>query len=356
MDYKYLLSGVDSLYLTISADVKNSEIDFPDLVARKEDLRQSDKNGLKRLRLGTETLYLQAYGGYPYTYILSNRDFEIKLSENLQPAFYVKFASKALWANGWKALHERFDAWLRSIDAFRLRPDGVARCDWAFDFLVPEPNFNWDHFTSRASKDVAYRENRKLQTFTFGRGDVVVRVYDKSAEIRESSHKYWFYDLWGVKLNVWRIEFQVRGERLKGAGIRTINHLPSLQSDLLRELASKHTRLRQPNDDANRSRWPTHPLWNALLAEIAQMPQAGLVQEIPQKNDIEFRLRRQAQMIVGQLKGFAAIDCIVRDEQEPPNLPDFLARLQTLLEPHCFPFEWKADVEYRLEAYEAGKW
>ena len=62
--------------------------------------------------------------------------------------------------------------------------------------------------------DSQYRKNRKVQTFTFGAGEIVLRVYDKSAEMTEASNKTWFYPLWRQDKDVWCIEWQLRKETL----------------------------------------------------------------------------------------------------------------------------------------------
>jgi len=67
------------------------------------------------------------------------------------------------------------------------------------------------------------------------------------------------------------------GERLMAAAISTLDDLEPLQGDLLRELATRHTRLCVPTSDSNRTRWPLHPLWQALQAHVETLPQTGHV-------------------------------------------------------------------------------
>lgn len=73
------------------------------------------------------------------------------------------------------------------------------------------------------------------ETLKLGTSDVVVRVYDKTAEIAQQSEKIWLFDLWGRKENVWRVEFPVCGPRLKKAGIRILQNLRDYRSSLLRD-------------------------------------------------------------------------------------------------------------------------
>lgn len=83
-----------------------------------------------------------------------------------------------------------------------------------FGYHLPELDFDESHFISRSVKDSKYSENGRLQSLTFRKGDVVMRFYDKIAEIDQQSSNVWFHDLWGQKKDVWGIERQVRKDTL----------------------------------------------------------------------------------------------------------------------------------------------
>ena len=44
---------------------------------------------------------------------------------------------------------------------------------------------------------------------SFGESEIKLRIYDKCDEINEKSSKSWFFKLWGIERDVWRIEWQV---------------------------------------------------------------------------------------------------------------------------------------------------
>lgn len=117
-------------------------------------------------------------------------------------------------------------------------------------------DFDEDNFDSLSNKDAKYRENGKPQNFQFGRDDIVLRIYDKVAEIKQQSGKTWFYKLWWQDSGVWRIEWQIRKNILRRFGIRTFADLNDQQGDLLRYLAGEHTTLRVKSDDGTESRGP----------------------------------------------------------------------------------------------------
>lgn len=351
-----LLSGLDSLYVSYYLDLAKSTLDFDELSFAKERLKECRRGDLAEIQLGTERLALMPYGKHPYTYVLSNEAFEIRLGERMSPSCHVQFSSKFLWQCGLDDLLNRFDSWRSSLKLASKLPDVVARADWAFDYHLPVVDFTVDDFVSRFRKDAVHRANGAAQTFTLGRSDFVLRVYDKVAEIEEQSQKFWFYDLWGRRDSVWRIELQVRRARLHQGGIETIADLRCLQNDLLRELATDHTTLRRPGADTNRARWPLHPVWEALLEHIGALPQTGLIREMDSDGTLVMRLDYQARSLYGNLKGLAAL-LSARDERATPlTFDELLGALLPVLRPHHNRVVWHADVNRRLKAWKLGQW
>ncbi len=352
---KLLLRGLDSLYVSLYLDTASSGFDWDALHFAKERLR-TRREEVGELELGSERLALLPYGKKPYAYILANRDFEIRLATRMQPSCHVQFSSEGLWRHGLDALWERVRRWHAAMGFVPIRPEIVARADWAFDYQLAAPDFALNWFVSRSAKDAQHRENGQMQTFTFGRGDTVIRVYDKAAEIEQQSGKAWFHQLWGVSEGVWRIEFQVRGERLREAGIRTLDDLRTCQGDLLRELSHGHTTLRQPlATDTNRSRWPLHPLWSQLQSDIATLPQTGLVRAIDDPAVLRWRLRRQIESVYGHFKGIGATLSLLDQREDPMDLEALLAELPQLLADEPTPL-WRADVARRMADYRLGRW
>ncbi len=304
-----VLSGIDTIecayYLRIQG---KCEIDFQRLTAMREDLRLAKVREPALIELGGIEFLLHPYGsqsGYPL--VINNRDFHIQFGEFNDPSFFVRFSSEALWREGAFGLHGRFLAWAESVGLAPVKDEGLSRVDWAHDYYLPEIDFDGDSFVSLSSKDGLWREDREYQTFQFGVGDVVLRVYDKVAEIAQVSHKGWFFDLWGCAEKVWRIEWQARKSLLRRFGIRTFVDLEERQGDALRYLATEHDTLRIPNADENRSRWPLHPLWIDLQERIKAMPGLGIYREIEASAAIDERLTRIAISMYGYLKRVGAI-------------------------------------------------
>lgn len=194
-----------------------------------------------------------------------------------------------------------------------------------------------------------------MQTFKFGESDIVLRIYDKVAEIEEQSGKSWFFELWGVAENVWRIEWQTRKDTLKRFGIRTFDDLQDGQGDLLRYLAEEHTSLRNESDDSNRSRWPLHPLWLDLQQQISKLECQGVYREIDEEAILNERLMRIAISMYGYLKRIAAVHCL-QTGQPMISDADAMQRLEKLISKVHEPMTWQTDVTKRIDSIRLGQW
>lgn len=348
---KLLLSGLDTVDCAyyLRPGLKCS-LDFAWLRERKEDIRRSKHPEDQVIELGGKEFLLSPNGtrsGYPF--LISNQHLAIQFGEFNNPGFFVTFRSLALWSQGAKKLHEDLLAWAESLGLVVVRPEGLSRVDFAFDFHLPQIDFDEDNFITSADKDSQHRKNGKVQTFTFGRDEVVLRVYDKSAEIEEASRKYWLHYFWGEETeNVWRVEWQVRKDTLKRFGLRTFADLFDGHGDLLRFLISEHTSLRVKSADSNRSRWPLHPLWVELGRHIEELPAQGVYREIEPHALLDETLIRMAISMEGYLKKIAAIECLkaglptLNQEQTIERVIPLLKRVHNQL-------TWPTDVQRRID-------
>ena len=355
---KLLLSGLDTVecayYLR---EGPGCGFDFVDLANQREAMRAAKKRDPVVVTLGGKDFLLGRGGtasGYPL--VLNNPEQTIQCGEFNSPSFFVTYRSDALWHKGAKQLHAEFRQWAHDLRFNYSRDEGLSRVDFTFDFELPVVDFDEDCFITLASKDSKHRKDRKVQTFGFGQGDIVLRVYDKSAEIHEASGKTWFFDLWGgVKENVWRVEFQVRKEVLKRFGIRTFDDLFGGCGDALRYLVHEHTTLRVRQDDSNRSRWPIHPLWLLLQEHVATMPVQGVIREVDPDERLLEQMMRLAISVEGYIKRSAAIECVRRQgallshEQAIGEFNRFLRRVHD-------PLTWRNDVLKRADEIRLGQW
>jgi hypothetical protein len=357
VSFCHLLSGHDTVecayYLR---SLGECGIDFERLTALREELRQAKVREPAVVRLGNESFLLHPYGsasGYPL--VMSNSEYQIQFGELNNPSFFVKFLSAALWRDSALGLHARFLEWAASVGLAPVQAETLSRVDWSFDYYLPEIDFDEDAFVSLSVKDAIHREARKAQTFSFGTGDVVLRVYDKVAEILQESGKTWFFKLWGRSEKVWRIEFQARKAMLRRFGVRTFTDLAERQGDVLRYLAGEHDSLRLPNGDGNRSRWPLHPLWVDLQARIAEMPALGVVREIDPELAMEERLTYIAMSVYGYYKRVAAM-LRLREGEEWVSRMEAARFLDRYIARVHDPLSWRVDVQKRANQMRHGQW
>lgn len=356
--FTLLLHGFDTVQCSYYLQTHSlNALDFQLLGEKREVIRQTKRKNPLPIILGNTEFLLQPYGsssGYPF--IIENGDFKIEFGQFNKPNFFVTFRSRALWHETAFRLHEKYLQWAASVGYWPYREEKLSRVDYSFDYDLPEIDFDDDCFVSRSTKDNRHREHKKPQTFAFGKGDVMLRVYNKVAEIRQQSEKVWFFPLWGQEENVWRIEWQVRKDLLKSFQIRTFADLKERTGDLLRYLAEDHDTLRRPNEDSNSSRWPLHPLWEDLQEHIRNLDHVGVTRGFDENAVLEQRKMQIAVAVYGYLKRTAAIFGVQRKE-EPMDAHDALVEigeyiLFNLHEPHV----WTTDVEKRMKEMQLGAW
>ena len=356
---KLLLHGIDTIQCAYYLENHKNEgayIDYVLITRQKESIRQSKKKDPMPVVLGNSEFLLHSYGsssGYPI--IISNSDFKIEMGEFNMPNFFVTFTSEALWRESAHVLHEKFLGWADSVGYKSMIKESLTRVDFCFDYKLPEIDFNEDNFVSYSKKDSKHRECGAVQTFTLGKDDIVLRVYDKIAEIRQQSDKVWFFALWGVESDVWRIEWQIRKPILKVFGIATFDELQEKQGGLLYYLANDHDTLRQPNDDSNRSRWPLHPLWKDLQEKIENLYSLPVHGGVGREAVLNERMMQMAISVYGYLKRVAAISCI-QQNTEHMRLDDSIIRIVEIIHKIYEPLAWQMDVEKRRKEMLLGKW
>lgn len=357
MRFKFLISGFDTIecayYLLPTDDFK---LDFIELAAQKESMVRAKVTKPKPIQIGSEEFLIASHGtssGYPF--VIENDAYVIQFGEYNRPNFYVTFRSIALWHYGAFALHERFLAWAASVGMMQSQPERLSRVDYAFDYHLPEIDFDENNFLSQSSKDSQYRKDGKLQNIQFGKDNIVLRVYNKVDEIIEKSKKTWFFKLWGMDKEVWRVEWQIRKVLLRMLGIISFESLNERQGDLLRLLVKEHTTLRIKTNDSNKSRWPLHPLWLDLIERVNQMEGLGVVRELNKLTLLEERLTYIGISVYGYLKRVAAIDALYTGADKS-YMDEAFTHLQNIITEIHDPLTWQQDVNRRAKEMSLGEW
>jgi len=357
-NFRLLLHGFDTIQCAYYLDPRiGASLDFQMLASLKESLRQSKNKSPRPIILGNAEFLLHPSGspsGYPF--IISNEFFKIELGEFNIPNFFVTFPSQALWQDSAYNLHNKFIKWAASVGYEQYTNESLSRIDYCFDYKIEQLDFDEDSFVSRAVKDSKYRENGKVQTFTFGKDDIVLRVYDKVTEIEQQSDKAWFFILWGEDKGIWRIEWQIRKDILKTFGIVTFQNLKERLGNLLQYLAEDHDTLRIPTGDSNRSRWLLHPLWIDLQEKIKTLENLEVCEVYGQTASLEERKMQIIISVYGYLKRLAAIRCIQK-KRNKISLDDAGTYMNSLIKDKLHePLSWQMDVEKRMKEMLLGEW
>lgn len=331
-------------------------LDFDRLLAIRESLKESKSRHPYLVKLGTEEFLLASHGtrsGYPL--LLENESFSVQCGQFNQPSFFVTYRSIALWHLGLDSLHHRFLEWADSVGLAIAQKEKVSRMDYAFDYHLPDLDFDEDNFVTDFVKGNQHRKNRTVQTFRLGQGDLILRCYNKSDEIVESSSKAWLYELWGRESDVWRIEWQARKEWLRNYGIKTINDLQSNQGQLLQVLVNSHTKLCIKSGDSNRSRWLLHPLWMDLQEQVGKLPSIGLERDLNIDALLDERFMRISISVYGYLKRAAAIRSL-QGNTAPVSLEKAFGFLSRQVNRIHDPLTWENDVQRRMNEMRLGEW
>jgi hypothetical protein len=178
-----------------------------------------------------------------------------------------------------------------------------------------------------------HTRGRRLSGFTFGRGAVLARIYDKSLELAVTGET-WPEVIWrgaDRERPVWRVEVQYRRQALKAFGLKTVADVLLLRQDLW-DYGMRWLSLREPNGDSNRARWPEAPVWAVLRQAAIGLPRCELVRE---RREAAARLRL-LRGFVGYATSLAACgeddDLEVALREVVPEVQAYLARKETTFE------------------------
>ena len=231
-----------------------------------------------QINIGEHLFEVLGNGVPHFPFILADNCFFIKLSRHRAKAWplaSVQISSEYLSAVGVEAATANLCSIIAQFGVAQGIPK-ISRVDVFLDFIctVDFDKLDQECWVTRANLLAKYYDRRIPQPFTgwvVGQGgDLSSRLYEKTVEIEYKSRKLYLKELWkprGWKAGdkVWRQEFQLRREVLKQLGIENVPILLAQQAPLWRYLTEDWLRLAIPNsNDATRTRWPTHPVWQAI--------------------------------------------------------------------------------------------
>jgi len=219
---------------------------------------------------GFDELFVVSPSGLkPWKWVVAGEDMHLRLSDARNvPTASVRLSSLGLAFYGVEALYRIAEQHVSELGY--LRSSGISRLDLFADVQGFEPDVAvMEGVACPAVYRGTHSAGSLVQTFQYGKGEIVARVYNKTAEIATSG-KSWLRAVWAScegydpEADVWRIEFQLRRNFLKTSiGCETDTVL-SRRGDLWLS-GLKWCELRIPQG-ANKSRWVVHPAWETLAA------------------------------------------------------------------------------------------
>lgn len=262
------------------------------------------------------------------------------------PGVTVDFRAYLLATGGLTAAREHFEACMAALGIpyaeTQLR---LSRVDFAVDILAPW--FEPEHealVLPPGTRNRAFREADSSETFSVNArvqgltaGQVNNRqlvIYDKRAEII-AKHKPGWKKIWDTtranagrpeldlaepdESRVWRFELRMGSKCLRRRWeMRNWFDLGATVGDAYAEFRER-IRYCIPQADPNRSRWPTHELWemvgDVLSRDLRDMRSGVLPSEV-RTVDREALMRRLDGLIFGNMLSRAAAEGIDADELE----------------------------------------
>jgi hypothetical protein len=279
VDWKPLAAGIDTLECGYHVTPLAASDRF---LGALEALREQARERCKPLPWEDELLPGMLFPGAgakagTYRYHLETRIGHVWIRAEAAlvgtPNVLVSFSSEALWCQGGPiALIEVVRVWLRQhgLSTDSIQP---SRCDLAVDVRVPGGvTREWieAHLVTRAKSRQVRTDWDTFKGYAIGsrQSPIYARMYDKTLEIAESSHKYWLWDFWGepLRADVVRIEFQINRSYFRELRPRidTIDRLFARITDLWRYLTEEWMSLRLPNGQ-RASRRAMFPGWQSAI-------------------------------------------------------------------------------------------
>jgi len=292
--YRYLASGIDSMYLSLYVEWDERWPKIERELSRHK--HQAEQSNTHTVLVQTSDKTLCAVwdkGKQPtYRYHLETQyaHFWLTASGLLcnVPNIYLSLRSELIWKHGIWPLYHAVESFVKNLGG-RIQRHQISRLDLCNDFYLPggiSEEFLKAYTVCSSRKVRKEVNNDKLETYYCGKksAPLFIRIYNKTEDSLKKN-KLWFFDLWGVcpSTEVWRFEYQVRREVLKQFGIETLDDL-SMLGGFWNYLTSWYS-LRL-NDNKKSDRRTTHPFWQQVALSAEHFGQTEPIQRMRARSSI----------------------------------------------------------------------
>jgi len=255
--------GIDTLEASFRGDL---DAGFADELAGLKAKAQTEEHP-QGLQVAGLDFAVQDRGLRPWPYLLRGEDMHLRLGTNSNfPTASARLGALGLASYGHQALYEIAAGAVAELGADKEA--GLSRLDLAVDFQGWAPTtVEMDGVVCAASYRPVFPNVHAPETFMFGKGQIVVRVYNKTREIAVKGGT-WRAALWdscqGYRSDqdVWRFEVQYRREALKELDAASA-HDAFCKLDGLLGYGLGWANLRVPEGQSS-DRWQEDARWTAL--------------------------------------------------------------------------------------------
>ncbi|MGJ8668957.1 MAG: hypothetical protein ACSHXK_05655 [Oceanococcus sp.] len=268
-----LHQGIDSLYLSFPGTLDEyKELLLSTLKANAKEF-DALTSSLCVYKHQSLTFAVKDRGVGMFAFVLFNENYNIRLSSSRSkqlPLASVQISSKYLLEESLTDIADELVSLFNSLGDLEDDPV-VSRVDICVDFVALDNLFALPRraWVGRARNFHQHWTQERCTGWSIGlKAPLSARLYDKTTEI-ELTNKLYMHDLWlkagwTGELPVYRLEFQFKRQVLQDLSVRFASDLLSSTGPLWR-YAMDWLRLCVPTDsDTKRSRWPSHPAWEAL--------------------------------------------------------------------------------------------
>lgn len=263
--------------------------------------------------------------------------FNRRSFDGVIPNARLEIGSQSCWTPGFSSVYDNF---IKMIVLFGggIVKERVSEFHMASDCIETSlqdlPVARQEQWITRAHKFSVNYDRGKFTGISVGKGDLMLRIYDKVQELRtQSTHKQpIFKEVWGMKTfdekPVTRIEFQVRRAALRefSPKVDTLDDLKNSLSSLWHYLTNEWCRLAMaPVDTENKhqARAIIHPFWGQVQGVVWSGDSEVVRKKIYPVKDLE-KIRGQ---LVGLVQSVAAIL-----KREPDDIEGIIAFGQGYIE------------------------
>lgn len=281
--------GVDSLYLSYAGDL---HLDVHQRLDRLKKLAQSadaDEQGKAQYAIGDHCFEVKDKGSKLFPYVLEDGHYRIQFSRpgKKLPMAYVKLSSGLLAHTSPAEIETHLGGLLEHFGALTSTAQ-VSRIDLFFDFATTE-SMEWDRqsWVGRSGDVTSHSVSHQFTGWSIGMGgNIGGRLYNKVLEIIKSGKDYllplWQAAGWQPPALVWRMEFEFKREVLNQFGLANLSTCLQHLDGLWSYATTEWLKLTLPSEsDKTRSRWPVHPLWEAISSVDWASSGGPLLREYP---------------------------------------------------------------------------